>query len=104
MNYKELKQHASDCQLAADEIAGKFIKMESISIVQSICDFNLSWLYQLSPEVLIHSSTIEFLMENIKNFKRKITIQEMLNYDLLITCKNINTFEEFKQLFKTKTK
>jgi hypothetical protein len=100
MIYIELKKHASDCQIAADEMAYKLIKIETISVVQSICDFNLSWLYQEAPEVILHFESIKFLQKNIKQFKRKLTIKEILKFDFLIYWNKPKDFEQFKKLVK----
>ena len=96
MNYKELKHHASTCQMSADEMAIRLIKVDVIKVVQSMCNFNLFYVYDISPEVFVHFNTIEFLYDNIKHFKRKISIKELSNYDHLITHNKINSFDEFK--------
>lgn len=101
MNYKELKYHASSCQIAADEMAIKLIDQEksfsAISIFQSKCDFNLSWLYQLSPEVVLHIDSLKFLADNVKMFKRKLKVPEIVYYDFLINCNGITDFNEFRK-------
>jgi hypothetical protein len=102
MNYKELKHWASTCELAADEMAIRLINQQEllsvISVFQSKCNFNLYWLYQISPEVILHYKTLLFLAENIKKFTRKIEIRELLNYDSLIYHNDIDTFEDFKDI------
>jgi len=98
MKYNELKQHAEMCQMAADEMAYQFTdfidKSGTLSIFQSICDFNLFWIYSIAPEVVLHIKTIEFLKENIKHFKRKISIPELMIFDTAIMTKQPENFGE----------
>jgi hypothetical protein len=97
MKYSEkiefLENHASDCQIEADKYAIKLIEQTeifaAISIVQSICDFNLAWLYQISPEVILHKESLIFISDNIKKFKRKIGIEEMMSLDFRVRDKGI---------------
>lgn len=104
MKYKELLHHAEMCQLAADEISFKYInEAHEISILcrfQSHCDFNLFWLYSISPEVVLHIGSIEFLQNNSDKFKRKLTIKEILKYDSLIGWNKPETFSDFLKLIK----
>jgi hypothetical protein len=104
MDFKQLQYHASDCQIAADEMAYNLLQQneifKSISVFQSRCSFNLFWLYQISPEIFIHLETIKFLSKHINKFKRKIGIKEMVKYDLIITRNEINNFTDFKNLSK----
>lgn len=102
MKYNELKIHASNCQIAADEIAVKLINQveifSNISIFQSLCNFNLFWLYSISPEVALHIKSIKFLVENKNFFKRNITIKELLFYDAIIVYNKIDSFDDFKSI------
>ena len=104
MKYEQLEKYASGCQISADEMASKLIDQEKtftiISVLQSVCDFNLFWLYQVSPEVFIHIESIEFLAKHIERFKKKITIKQMSDFDHLITHNKVDSFEDFKQLFQ----
>lgn len=99
---KELAQHASSCQLAADEMAIKLINQNqifsAISIFQSRCNFNLSWLYQLSPEIVLHTYSLDFLANNVELFKRKLKVNEILFYDFIITHQKITDFDQFKKI------
>ena len=101
MKHKDLQHHASNCQIAADEMAFKMIKQNKISVAQSVCDFNLSWLYQISPEVLIHIDSIDFIIKHIREFKRKIKLKEMIRFDSIIYHNEPKNFTEFVELFKT---
>jgi len=100
MNYKELEYFASTCQMAADEIASKLITQQeifsNISIFQSSCEFNLYWLYQISPEVVLHFNSIAFLCKYKDEFNRKISIKEILRFDEIIEHLDVKTFEDFK--------
>ena len=102
MKYKDLEHHASSCQIAADEIAIKIIEQErafnAISVFQSMCDFNLSWLYHVSPEVFIHIETIVFLADNINKFKRKVSIKEIVKFDYVLELNEIKDFKHFKNM------
>jgi len=95
----ELKFHASYCQEQADEMAFELVNQseafENISVFQSRCDFNLFWVYQISPEVFIHLKTISFLKRNIEQFRRNITLKELIRYDYIITKNEIKTFNDF---------
>jgi len=105
MNYNELKQHAEMCQMSADEMAFNFIKFTNevfeLSKFQSKCDFNLFWIYSLSP-IFVRINTIIFLNSYIEKFKRKITIKELLIYDSIINLINPETFEDFILFFNNK--
>jgi hypothetical protein len=70
--------------------------VKTLASFQSFCDFNLFWLYSIAPEVVLHIETIRFLSENAKHLKRKLSIKELLNYDLIIGIKHPETFEDFK--------
>ena len=99
---KQLEYHASSCQLAADEMAIKLIEQErafnAISVFQSMCDFNLSWIYHISPEVFIHIETIEFLADNINDFKRKLSIEEIVKFDCVLNYNDVTDFKHFKNM------
>jgi hypothetical protein len=97
-NLSKIENFAAECQLAADDISYNFITALSLARVQSICDFNVFWLYSIAPEVVLHIKTVDFLKENIDKFKRKISIKEMLIYDFLINLNNPDNFNEFKEL------
>ncbi len=101
MNYTDLRKFASEQQMESDEMAIKLIEQQEIfgiiSVTQSICDFNLAWLYSISPEVVIHESSLKFLHDNIKEFKRKLTIDEIMEYDSIINCYNPKNFKEFRE-------
>ena len=108
MNKKEEKElerinyHVSHFQLAADEMANKLMEQErafnAISVFQSMCDFNLSWLYHVSPEVFIHIETIVFLADNINKFKRKVSIKEIVKFDYVLELNEIKDFKHFKNM------
>lgn len=105
MNYNELKKYAEMCQMAADEMAFNFIKFTNevfeLFKFQSKCDFNLFWIYSISP-VFVRIDTIIFLNSYIDKFKRKITIKELLIYDSIINLINPKTFDDFILFFNNK--
>ena len=103
--YKILKlteEYTSECQMSADEMAMTLINQKEIfsliSLVQSICDFNLSWLYSISPDVIIHKESLQFFKTHLKLFKRKLTVKEMIKYDALIYWYEPKSFEDFKNM------
>lgn len=98
--YKRLKlteEYAAECQIAADEMARKIVSIRSFIELDQICDFNLFWLYDCSPEVLIHAVTVEFLAMNIDRFKRKLKINEIIKYDWIVAHNEIKDFNEFRK-------
>lgn len=104
MNYYELQYFASDCQIAADEMASKLIEQKEIfnliSIFQSHCDFNLAWFYQISPEIILHKDTIVFLVENKDKFKRKLNIKQVVYFDYMIIHLNTKSLDEIRNRMK----
>jgi hypothetical protein len=100
MKYKELQTWASECQLEADELAIKYLGIQTVLKLQSICDFNLMHLYDCSPEVVLHKKTLEFLADNIEKFKRKIKAKEIIVFDFAYIHGGAETFDDFKQIIK----
>jgi hypothetical protein len=101
MNYKQLKIYAETCQIEADKMAFRLIEQQEIfriiSTVQSICDFNLVWLYSISPGVVIHKYSLKFLSDNVKYFNRKLSIKEMIKFDGAIHINKPKDFNQFKK-------
>lgn len=101
MKYKELEHWAATCEMEADNMAIQLIEQKrvfnAISVFQSKCDFNLSWLYQLSPEVVLHVDSLEFLADNVKMFTRKLKVPEIVRYDFIIRNNEIKDFNQFKR-------
>lgn len=95
----------SEFQIIADELAHTLLLERElfslISVFQSHCDFNLSWLFQASP-LIVKKESLEFLVEHKDKFKRKINIQEIINYDWIISVNNLESFEEFKTILSNK--
>ena len=85
MTYKDLKRFASEQQLIADEITLTVIKEREIisrlAELQCYCDFNVIHVYEISP-VLMHIETIQFVLKNHAELKRKLTLREFFNLDL----------------------
>lgn len=90
----------SDLQISNDEMAYRFVKMEKMLQIQSICDFSVFWMDGLTFYG-ISQMTLDFLIENKGKFKRKITSREFVKYDLLINYKEPGSVEELKNLIKT---
>jgi hypothetical protein len=100
-DFKRLKlteEYAAECQVAADQMARRIISARSFIELDQKCDFNLFWLYDCSPEVLIHTTSVEFLADNIDKFKRKLSIREMIKYDGIIVHREIKDFNHFKNM------
>lgn len=90
----------SELQITADELAYTIINERELfgrlSIVQSICDFNIIWLYQL-PFTTVRREFIDFISENISSFKRKINIKEALKIDSIIHFNSVDSMESLKE-------
>lgn len=103
-HYKRLMQHAESCQVEADQtsyqIATMLDEVSLLAAVQSICDFNLFWLAGISP-VIVYTKTLEFLLEHKSEFKRKLSIREMIEFDYIISHNTLNNFDEFRRLLRT---
>ncbi len=103
-HYKRLMKHAETCQEEADRTSFLLAKLQEkvylLSSVQSICDFNLFWLYQVSL-VVVYDRTLEFLHSNKSEFKRKLSIREIIEFDWIIAHHSLNDFDEFRQLLRT---
>lgn len=104
MKKEQLEKYTSEIELELYELAFNQIKINEefkiLSRFQSHCDFNLFWLYSVAPEVVLHISSIEFLLTIKSNFKRKLTMKEVLNYDFIIGIKKPGTFDDFKKCLK----
>jgi len=102
MKKEQLEIYSSELESEIFKIAYDEIKFRSIYdilvVFQSHCNFNLFWVYSIAPEVVLHIKTIEFLNDNSNHFKRKLSIKELLNYDLVINIKEPENFSEFKGL------
>lgn len=99
MNHKQLQQHASTCQLEADGLAIKLLKAQKFIMLQSVCDFNLFWLHDVSP-LLVTDETIDFLLQYRDKFK-KISVREFNLYDMIIKVKHPADFDEFEHYLRT---
>ena len=90
----------SELQITADELAYTIISERELtgklSLIQSVCDFNVFWLYQL-PYTTIRTKFIDFMSENADKFKRKISIKEALRIDSVIYFNDINSIEDLKK-------
>ena len=102
MKREELEKYTSELEMEIDHISYTLLKFkelyDELKMFQSKCDFNLFWLYNLAPEVILHIDSIKFLNLNIQVFKRKLTTKEMLKYDYLINYYKPSSFDEFKKL------
>lgn len=104
MKKEKIEIYASELEselykVAYDEI--KFFNVfDKLKVFQSNCDFNLYWFYSIAPEVVLHLESIDFLIKHISNFKRKLTIKELIRFDLIICLKKPENFEEFKKNIK----
>lgn len=89
---------AESIQEEADRMAYQQWKTMKVAIVQSICDFNLFWLRDVSP-LICTPVVIDFMRDNITMFKRKLSVKEFLMADLLIKMYEPSNFEEFRIMF-----
>jgi hypothetical protein len=104
MKREQLEKYASNVEMELDNISWMYIKtmeiIEPCSVLQSKCNFNLILLYRIAPEVVLHIKSIEFLANNVKMLKRKLSEKEMLHYDFLIKWYEPKNFKEFTELVK----
>ena len=118
MKYKELEQlkiHASDCQLAADEIAFTLIEErkfnKKMNMFQDYCNFNV---HQTIGRCKFYLDAVDFINRNGKELKRKFELGEFLKFGMELRIKKmafkIETFKQFKDIeikgkkIKTKSK
>lgn len=102
MNKFELLAITERIQMEADEMAYQLVKAGQLARIQSICLFNIFWISELS-RIICTEKTLEFLDENKKEFKRKLTLKEFFNIDLLVNNFQYETFPQFKKAFKAIT-
>lgn len=98
MNKYELLSTIERIQCEADEMAYNLIKAGQLAKIQSVCQFNIFWVSEIS-HMIATSPVIDFLSNNTGQFKRKLTIAEFMNADFLIRNFEVKTWDEFKQLF-----
>jgi hypothetical protein len=82
--------------MEADNLAYLLLKAKRLMILQSLCDFNVWWMSDISP-VIMTDETIAFLTNNKNKFKRKISIHEFLLFDAIIKHKKPSSFNEFQE-------
>lgn len=99
MNYQQLQRHAATCEMEADSMAILWLKARKLMMLQSVCDFNLFWLHDVSP-LLVTDETIDFLLEHRDKFK-KISVREFNLYDMIIKVKHPADFDEFEHYLRT---
>jgi len=92
---KDYLQYAEQCQMQADNMAYQLLKAQKLSVIQSICNFNIAFIDNLSP-VFVRS--LDFFYENVRDFKRKLTLKEFLYYDYLVYWNGLKTVKELKKL------
>jgi len=100
--YKEIEKYASDCQIAADEIAFKYIdkdtKHSKLSILQNYCNFNVFHTIGLFGW---KQPAVSFVIKNGKDLKRKFELNEFFDFLELYRRKSltreINSFEDIKR-------
>lgn len=100
MRHSELEKYASDCQDAADELAYEMLKehdeVSRMAIAQSFCNFNLFFVRSISP-ILIHNETLDFILKNSSEIKRRFTLKEMLALDFNVRDLKPFNFSDLKQ-------
>ena len=92
-------QAVEQLQQDADELAYRLIKAMDLMQVQSLCDFNIFWMHDISP-TFVDQRTISFMLEHKLKFKRKLSMREFINADFLLKNFEISTFDEFSVAFK----
>jgi len=99
----DLRKHAEYCQMEADNMAYVILRAKMLASVQSVCDFNLFWLDGIS-DLVVSVETLEFIEENISRFKRRLTMKEFLNADLVISRFNPENFDDFSRMYSAYSK
>lgn len=87
-----------EVQTEADSMAYQQLQAMKLANIQSVCDFNIFWVRDISPLVCT-PCVIDFLWNNVSKFKRKLSIKEFLMADLLIKMYEPSNFEEFRVMF-----
>lgn len=107
--YGALLEYASTVDMELYRVAFMYLKQikqisayEQLSILQSIVDFNVVFIYNIAPEVILHLKSIEWLNCHLKSVKRKIKLKELLDYDTIIYWNNPADIDEFKKLLNNK--
>lgn len=95
---KDVIKFAESCQMEADNMAYELIKAKKMATVQSICEFNIFWLRDISP-LICQDNTVDFLYEHIEKFKRKLSAREFLMADTIISNLPVSDFDEFSRIF-----
>jgi hypothetical protein len=85
-------------QSDADFMAYRLIYAGELARLQSVCDFNVFWLSELSP-IILHRETVEFVLTNIRDFKRKLSIREFMDADFVIGNFTPKDMVEFKRIY-----
>lgn len=109
MNYTQLKQHAETCQIAADNIAYKYLKEKELNsklaVFQNYANFNAAHTLGQFP---IYMEAVVFINRNGKDLKRKFELHEFLRFGVELRIKQliykIDNFEQFKQIVIKKAK
>ena len=97
MNYNNLKKYCSEIEIENDELTYHLITFEKLSILQSICNFNIFWIWNLSP-VILHIETVRFLIKYKDKFKNKMTIKQLFHFDMIIYWRKPKDFKQFKTM------
>ena len=95
----KLLQEIEQLQSDADKMAYRLIRASKLAVIQSMCNFNIFWLDELSP-VVLRPKTIDFLFDNLSKFKRKLEIEEVLNIDFIVFNFQVDNFTDFAGIFK----
>lgn len=102
VDYK-LLQSIEALQADADMMAYRLVFAGKLAQIQSICDFNVFWLSEISP-LIVAPETVDFIVHNIKHIKRKLTVNEFLDAEFIIKCFRPENWNDFKKVFQNYAK
>jgi hypothetical protein len=102
VDYK-LMQSIEGLQSDADMMAYRLVFAGKLARVQSVCEFNIFWLSEVSP-LIVAPETVDFMTHNLKHIKRKLTVNEFLDAEFIIKCFRPENWNEFKKIFQNYSK
>lgn len=94
----KLAKYAEAVQMDADKMAYRLLWAGRLATLQSICDFNIFWISEISITICT-DKTVDFLNEHKKRFKRKINTREFIDMDFILSNFLVDDFEEFMKIY-----
>lgn len=98
MTKEDLLLISEQVLMEADQMAYQQWSAMKLANVQSICNFNIFWLRDVSP-LICKPHVVDFFYNNVSRFKRKMDVKEFLMADLLVSVYEIDDFDQFRVMF-----